>query len=448
MTNQQLIDFIKKQLQLNVPKDKITGELLANGWNNQDITEGFTAVMASKESIPPVIPKEITPDHSFDQDRVTVEREPVAQPIIKEQAPVLENTKLKSHLGRKIFFIVLFLLLLAGGAAAYYFKDEIMKLPIISDFFPEEALAPEDVISDVVSPDVTQTEVGDQMQGGEMDNSNDKKLLEDYLATYKGNIALKIVNGIATKDDTVCKDQSMFVVSAHDSILTEGSLGRKINIDGSFTTIVSKDGPQLLMLINDKEEVCLSAMSFPNNNNPIVFNTESTIISTLMVTDENDYLKIKELKSFAPFYQFMQKTLKIKTMENISSELLEGNESSEYLSLLSTLMNEAISILESNQFYATKAKLTLDQVKDPVSYTRADAEIYFNKNGSYKDVCKTAFSESINKLKQITGETYICFDSKESYAFSASFNAGNFYCADSSGFVAEIKNQITGPKCQ
>ncbi|HXK35263.1 MAG TPA: PsbP-related protein [Candidatus Paceibacterota bacterium] len=41
MTNQQLLDFIKLQLQKGSNKEIISKELLANGWNLQDIEEGF-----------------------------------------------------------------------------------------------------------------------------------------------------------------------------------------------------------------------------------------------------------------------------------------------------------------------------------------------------------------------------------------------------------------------
>ena len=44
MINQQIIDFIKLQLQKNLDKETITKELLANGWSVQDIEESFSSV--------------------------------------------------------------------------------------------------------------------------------------------------------------------------------------------------------------------------------------------------------------------------------------------------------------------------------------------------------------------------------------------------------------------
>lgn len=44
MTNQQLLDFIKQQLQLGKDKENISKELLVNGWNTQDVEEGFVFI--------------------------------------------------------------------------------------------------------------------------------------------------------------------------------------------------------------------------------------------------------------------------------------------------------------------------------------------------------------------------------------------------------------------
>jgi len=44
MTNQQLLDFIKSQLQLGLTKEKISNELSSNGWSSQNIEEGFKSI--------------------------------------------------------------------------------------------------------------------------------------------------------------------------------------------------------------------------------------------------------------------------------------------------------------------------------------------------------------------------------------------------------------------
>ena len=57
MINQQLLDFIKHQLQVGLTKEKITSDLLTNGWTTQDIEEGFKAVVVPIPTVtPPVSP--------------------------------------------------------------------------------------------------------------------------------------------------------------------------------------------------------------------------------------------------------------------------------------------------------------------------------------------------------------------------------------------------------
>jgi hypothetical protein len=60
MINQQLLYFLKQQLQLGLTREKITSDLLASGWINQDIEEGFQAISTPPSPISntnqPVIP--------------------------------------------------------------------------------------------------------------------------------------------------------------------------------------------------------------------------------------------------------------------------------------------------------------------------------------------------------------------------------------------------------
>ncbi|MEK7060133.1 MAG: hypothetical protein AAB970_00725, partial [Patescibacteria group bacterium] len=55
MINQQLLDFIKQQLQVGLTKEKISSDLLTNGWTLQDIEEGFRA------TLPPTITPPVSP---------------------------------------------------------------------------------------------------------------------------------------------------------------------------------------------------------------------------------------------------------------------------------------------------------------------------------------------------------------------------------------------------
>ncbi len=119
MTNQQLLDFIRQQLQLGLTKEKISSDLLSNGWSPQDIKEGFSAVIIPV-SVTPATPSTLVPP-SLNNINPSV----ISSPI-----------QIKKHSGKKIFFIVLILFLLAGGgSSAYYYKDKLINLPIIKKFF-------------------------------------------------------------------------------------------------------------------------------------------------------------------------------------------------------------------------------------------------------------------------------------------------------------------------
>ena len=52
MTNQQLLDYIKQQLEQGVSREQIKSSLVANGWQSQDIEEGFNSLNS------PLLPKQ------------------------------------------------------------------------------------------------------------------------------------------------------------------------------------------------------------------------------------------------------------------------------------------------------------------------------------------------------------------------------------------------------
>ncbi|MDR3519645.1 MAG: hypothetical protein P4L63_02025 [Candidatus Pacebacteria bacterium] len=141
MTNQQLLDFIRQQLSKGLPKEKITSDLLANGWTAQDIQEGFSAIVIPA-AIPPITPSVVvapvsvlpsTTPNTF----IPPSYKNINQPITS--SPV----QIKKHSGGKMFFLVLVLFLLAGGGvSAYYYKDKLVNLPIIKKFFPSKVITP------------------------------------------------------------------------------------------------------------------------------------------------------------------------------------------------------------------------------------------------------------------------------------------------------------------
>jgi hypothetical protein len=60
MSNQQLLDYIKKELSLNVPKEKIRSALLGADWTLQDIESAFVQIeLADQTAL-------ISPDKTID----------------------------------------------------------------------------------------------------------------------------------------------------------------------------------------------------------------------------------------------------------------------------------------------------------------------------------------------------------------------------------------------
>lgn len=120
MINQQLLYFIKQQLQQGETKEKISSYLLANNWTTQDIEEGFNAINVTNSN-------------------------PLKNPI--------STIQVKNHPGRKIFAILIVLFVLVGGVSGYYFRNDI---PIIKDLIRSKT-SPVDEIN-IVQPESQQNQ--------------------------------------------------------------------------------------------------------------------------------------------------------------------------------------------------------------------------------------------------------------------------------------------------
>lgn len=173
MTNQPLIDFIKQQLQLGLTKEKITNELFANGWNTQDIEEGFAATgipvaTSAPSTLPPNIPQMINPNtNQTANTNINAEVKPVMSanlnPNLSSVISEPVSIKTESNLNKWIFISLSTLLVLAIAASVYFLRDEIVKLPIVKDFFPqEEVVVPVDDTDIISTTDTTQLDVTDQ----------------------------------------------------------------------------------------------------------------------------------------------------------------------------------------------------------------------------------------------------------------------------------------------
>jgi hypothetical protein len=174
MINQQLLDFIKQQLSKGISKDKITSDLLSNGWNIEDVAEGFAAITLKVSPTPPTPRAPITPQ-PVQPAPVTPTTPPAAiSPLIQNISSTMNNSMIypkesfippsydnsvnitetapiqiqkKSHSGRNMFVTILILFLLAGGVSAYYFKDNLVNLPIVKNILAKKELALETPIA-------------------------------------------------------------------------------------------------------------------------------------------------------------------------------------------------------------------------------------------------------------------------------------------------------------
>lgn len=52
MINQQILDYIKQQVQQGVSREQIKSSLMSNGWSSSDIEEGFNAIGSTPSTIP------------------------------------------------------------------------------------------------------------------------------------------------------------------------------------------------------------------------------------------------------------------------------------------------------------------------------------------------------------------------------------------------------------
>ena len=115
MVNQQLLDFIKEQIQKGLAKEIISQELLGNGWTIGDIEEGFGKINVTTPTPTPT-PASVQPQ-VFNQNQNLISNQTLVSNFgsINPINPInpINNTsdvfiKEKSHSGKKIFLIVLY----------------------------------------------------------------------------------------------------------------------------------------------------------------------------------------------------------------------------------------------------------------------------------------------------------------------------------------------------
>ena len=89
MVNQQLLDYIKQQLEKNISKEQIKSALMQNGWDVSDVEEGFTVAGPRFSGIPSATPPPpTTPNVRPIPNMINPVITPIAQPASNVINPV------------------------------------------------------------------------------------------------------------------------------------------------------------------------------------------------------------------------------------------------------------------------------------------------------------------------------------------------------------------------
>jgi len=111
MINEQLLNYVKKQIATGIDKDTVTTNLKGAGWNEGDINEVFAAINPQQAPVP--IP---VPQASF---------------VSNATAPAIQEDFSDKHKSKKMIpaIVLIVLLLVAGGVALYaYYSGAFVSL--------------------------------------------------------------------------------------------------------------------------------------------------------------------------------------------------------------------------------------------------------------------------------------------------------------------------------
>ncbi len=92
-----------------------------------------------------------------------------------------------------------------------------------------------------------------------------------------------------------------------------------------------------------------------------------------------------------------------------------------------------------------ESKISTSVVKANFANSRASAELFYDTNGNYKNVCKTSGSwgikDSLSSVSKALGQKVDCDSSATSWAAEVKLKSSkSYYCVDSTGFLGEQKN--------
>jgi len=410
MINQQLLGFIKEQLQKGLNKEIISKELLANGWTAQDVEEGFNAISTpTPVSTPNPIsnPAPVSNFGSFNSSGST------PSTFMKE----------KSHPGKKIFLIILLLFLLGGGASAYYFRNDLLKLPIIKDFFPSE------MVNVVPTSDVNQDQ-----------NLLNQNTIASELAEKDCGIS-KEVSTLDTGWESTYKDDPVLKCFGESALSCTNS---KLTIKG-VDFVTGSDSPTIAQIINSNGSCYFKITQSEQKYNQCPLN----IVKNIDLKS-----KFPDIKSQNPDTQYPEKyAAEIFTYGTMGLIVENNGDDSKFKNLGCTgdlFQTMATLLSKAKEKYLTENPPAKEIENILVSFmAKVSEDSNVSLEFGFKDSCKKFAQPFIDELKKQNVGTVRCFDSKDSVAMSASLSTGGFMCFDTNnGLVENMKNNIIGPKCQ
>lgn len=418
MINQQLVDFIKHQLQVGLTKEKISSQLLVNGWTTQDIEEGFRAI------VPPTITPPVSPysGASYPQNTNPIKTAETQQQTFQPQIQQSTVLKTKNHSNKKLFFVILISLLLTTGASAYYFKDSLINLPIIKNLFSSEntTVLPEVPIQNDSTQVIIPTEQPD--------------------------------NIISTTPQIDTTDSSLSIYNDPNGLYSFSyPKGAEIEYGGKYPsiymTIPQWDHPPIITIITDVNNTMFNSLATDIGRQKIPFGNIDTYPSYKYEADKSkDYPNVYGATYVIDLGNYNNTKLSIIfnfiAAENGPSEIGQIEKIVKSFIINKNNVASAIKIalvkLNESQNYSNDIS-----VRENLKKILAPAEIYYEKSNSYAGFCKS--NNYLEVTKSITKSIILnCKDSADAYAIMTPVSSG-YWCVDSTGYNnnASLKNTTT-----
>lgn len=406
MINNELLEYIKHQLNNKVSRETITSNLKLTGWLDADVNEAFLALppVIPQASVPvsPVVPTvtpgfvppQIQPQPSFVPQMQPVQQpaQPVWQSANPVASPVSYQPSVKSK-AKKIFSIIIVLILIsvAGGGAYAYYTGVFVSLPALASQSIDSARAANSASYDTTI-DIDYSGVKDI--SGSLD-----QLLTGSINSKKMSLTVKGSYDISDPKNT----KSSTVVSASIGLFSLGAEFRVLNetLFGILTKAPTLDFlPMLSSYENKWVSFPLKSENGQDVSNPLasVTGIDPNITNKLTQEQKDHIYKISRDAHFV-------KMVKRFTPETVGGELsyhflfdLDREGITAYLKTLKEYINtigKNDSVLSS--FDSTSFSKNLDNLKD------FKGEIWIGRNDKlpHKIVLNLGIQPDLKKDEQV-----------------------------------------------